>query len=206
MKTKYTLLDLNQKAKTLEAITGGLALAWFMSCLLSWIIQTTSLTEIVESFSMSTFILLIFLAFCSLFALTLSKALKEGLYGLYTISSFNAFWMVFIAASYIFGLQQITNFFFNGGIACLIQIMISYTTAIFTLAETSIINLNRFTCLIFGTTPFLAALFFLIGTYLIGATEAGIELTTNQLLWITSIIIAVIIAYVSYLRHTSSQK
>jgi len=206
MKTKYTLLDLNQKTKILEAITGGLALAWFMSCLLSWIIQTTSLTEIVESFSISTFILLIFLAFCSLFALTISKALKEGLYGLYTISFFNAFWIVFIAASYIYGLQQVTNFFFNGGIACLIQIMISYTTTIFTLAETGMINLNRFTCLIFGTIPFLAALFFLIGTYLIGETGAGIELTTNQLLWITSIIIAVIIAYVSYLLHTSSQK
>lgn len=206
MKTKYTLLDLNQRAKILEAITGGLALAWFMSCLLSWIIQTTSLTEIVEPFSTSTFILLIFLAFCSLFALILSKALKEGLYGLYTISSFNAFWMVFIATSYIYGIQQVTNFFFNGGIACLIQIMISYTTTIFTLAETGIINLSRSTCLIFGTTPFLAALFFLIGTHLIGETEARIELTTNQLLWITSIIIAVTIAYVSYLLHTSSQK
>jgi hypothetical protein len=206
MKTKYTALDFNQRAKVLEAITGGLALAWFMSCLLSWIIQTTSLTEIAEPFSTSTFILLIFLAFCSLFALTLSKALKEGMYGLYTISSFNAFLMVFIATSYIYGLQQVTNFFFNGGIACLIQIMISYTTAIFTLAETGIINLSRSTCLIFGTTPFLAALFFLIGTHLIGETEVGIKLTTNQLLWITSIIIAVTIAYVSYLLHASSQK
>ena len=203
MKAKYTVLDLDQKTKILEAITGGLTLAWFMSCLLSWIIQTTSLTKIVESFSISTFILLIFLAFCSLFALTLSKALKEGLYGLYTISFFNAFWIVFMAVSYIYGLQQVTSFFFNGGIACLIQIMISYTTTIFTLAETGMIILNRFTCLIFGTTPFLAALFFLIGAYLIGA---GIELTTNQLIWITSIIIAVTIAYVSYLLHASSKK
>lgn len=196
----------NEKVKTLEAIVGGITLAWFMACLLSWIIQTTPSIEIGSSFPTATFTLLAFLAFCSFFALTIAKALKEGWYGLHTLSSFNAFWMIFLVISSIYGLQQVTIFFFNGGILCLIQIMISYTTAIFTLAETGILNLSKFTCSIFGITPFLAMFLFLAGTHLTGGAEAQIGLNTNQILWITSIVIAVTIAYVSYLLYASSRK
>lgn len=197
---------INEKVKTLEAIVGGATLAWFMACLLSWIIQTIPSIEIESSFPTATFTLLAFLAFCSLFALTTAKALKEGWYGLHTLSAFNAFWMIFLVISNIYGLQQVTNFFFNGGILCLIQIMISYTTTIFTLAETGILNLSKFTCSIFGITPFLAMLFFLAGTHLTGGAEAQIELNTNQILWVTAVVIAVTIAYVSYLLYASSRK
>ena len=203
---KYTVLSLDQRLKVLEAITGGVALAWFMSCLLSWIIQTTSLTEIATPFPTSTLILLVFLAFCSFFALTLSRALKEGLFGLYILSSFNAFWVVFIIISNIFGLSAVTNFFFNGGISCLIQVMVTYTTAIFTLAETGILNLNRSAFLVFGTTPFFAALLFLIGTYLIEDLGIRIGLSNIQLLWIILIITAVTIASISYALRASSGK
>jgi len=88
----------------------------------------------------------------------------------------------------------------------MIQIMVSYTTTIFTLADTNILNLDKFTCLIFGVTPFLAAFFFLIGTHLTEETEMQIKLDTNQLLWITSILIALIITYITYLLHASSHK
>lgn len=84
--------------------------------------------------------------------------------------------------------------------------MISYTTAIFTLAETGILNLSKFTCSIFGITPFLAMFLFLAGTHLTGGAEAQIGLNTNQILWVTSIVIAVTIAYVSYLLYASSRK
>jgi hypothetical protein len=203
---KHIPLDLNQRAKILEAITGGIAFAWFMASLLSWIIQTTSLSGVGGPFPTSTFVLLVFLAICSIFALTVSRALKEGLYGSYTLSSFNIFWIAFIVVSSYFGLQHVTSFFFNGGVLCLIEIMITYTTAIFTLAETGVLNLNLFTCLLFGITPFLASLLFLIGTYLTEEKVAQITISTNQILWITSVLIAVVIAYIAYLFHATSRK
>jgi hypothetical protein len=203
---KHIQLGLNHRTKILEAITGGIAFAWFIASLLSWILQTTSLNGVGGPFPTSTFVLLVFLAICSIFALTVSRALKEGLYGSYTLSSFNIFWIAFIVVASYFGLQHVTGFFFNGGILCLIEIMITYTTAIFTLAETGVLNLNLFTCLLFGVTPFLASLLFLIGTYLTQEKVAQITISTNQILWITSVLIAVVIAYIAYLFHATSRK
>jgi hypothetical protein len=198
---KHVTLNLDRRTKILEAITGGFALAWLMASLLSWIIRTTSLSDIGSSFPTSTFILLVFLAIFSVFALTVSKALKEGLYGSYTLFSFNIFWIIFIVISNVLGLQQVTSFFFNGGVLCLIQIMISYTTTIFTLAETNVLNLNMFTGLIFAITPFLASLIFLIGTYLTKETVGQIKIDTNQILWIISVLIAMTMAYIAYVLH-----
>ena len=76
----------------------------------------------------------------------------------------------------------------------------------FTLAETGTINLNRSTCVIFGTTPFLGALVFLTGYYIIGETRIELKLNTQQLLIISSIVIAIIIAYTAYLLYAISRK
>jgi len=203
---KRISINLNQRTKIAEAVVGGIALAWFMACLLSWIIQTTSVTEISYTFSQSTFFLLLFLAFSSIFAIAISKALREGFYGLYTLAAFNAFWVVFIALSINFSLQQITNFFFNGGIICLIQIMISYITTIFTLTDTDTLNLNKNTALTIGAAPFIAALIFLVGNYITDIGEAQIMLNTGQMILIASLLVAVMIAYVSYILHFTSRK
>jgi len=125
---------------------------------------------------------------------------------LYTLAAFNAFWVVFIALSINFSLQQITNFFFNGGIICLIQIMISYITTIFTLTDTDTLNLNKNTALTIGAAPFIAALIFLVGNYITDIEEAQIMLNTGQMILIASLLVAVMIAYVSYILHFTSRK
>jgi hypothetical protein len=201
---KQISINLTPRTKIVEAAVGGIALAWFMACLLSWIIQTTAITKISYPSSQSAFVLLLFLAFSSIFAIAISKALREGFYGLYTLAAFNIFWVIFLALSFYYGLPQITSFFFNGGIICLIQIMISYTTTIFTLTDTDTLNLNRNTAIIIGATPFIAALLFLVGNYIIEMGETQMVLNTNQTIVIASLLIGITIAYVSYILHSHS--
>ena len=198
---ELTLLPLGVggKVKIIEAIAGGLALAWLMTCLLSWIIQVLP-PEWFTIFSSPTIAiasLLIFLGFCSFFAVSFTRALREGYWGLYAITSFTAFWIAFLLLSSLYSLFTLTQFFFNNGIVCLLQIMVTYVVSIFTLSDIGVITVRKADPYIIGTIPFMTLIFFLISDNLI-PLELKSYSTMEPSLWLFSLLLAIIIGYVAH--------
>jgi hypothetical protein len=187
------------KVKIAEALIGGFALAWLMACLLSWIIQVLPSEWFAMLSSPTTAIasLLIFLGFCSFFAVSLTRALRDGNWGLYTVTSFTAFWVAFLLLSSIYSIYTLTQFFFNNSIICLLQIMITYVVSIFTLSDIGAITLRKADPYIIGIIPFMTLIFFLILDFLI-PVEMKTHFAMEPTLWIFSLLFAVVIGYIGH--------
>ena len=136
-----------------------------------------------------------FLGLCSFFAISIASALREGNYGLYSISSFSAFWIIFIILSYIYGLDSLTSLFFNQGILCMIQIMIAYTLTIYTLSDTKAINIKKSDSYIIGVIPFIALLIFLVVQQQIFGEQIQFGAVIEPVLWVVSVIVATLVGY-----------
>lgn len=185
--------------KTTEAILGGLALAWLMACLLSWIIQVLPSEWFAVFSSPTTAIasLLIFLGFCSFFAVSLTRALREGYWGLYSATSFTVFWVVFLLLSSFYSLSTVTLFFFNNGIVCLLQIMVAYVVSVFTLSDIDVIKVKKADPYIIGTIPFMTLIFFLVSNN-VAPAELRIHEALEPSLWLFSLLLAIVIGYVAH--------
>lgn len=189
--------DFDDNIRILEGIIGGIALAWLIACLLSWILQTvpeewsTTLTTPTASIA----VLLMFLGFCSFFAISIASALREGNYGLYAISSFSAFWIVFIILSYVYDLITLAVFFFNEGILCMVQVMVAYTVAIYTLSDIGAISIRRSDSYILGAIPFIALFIFLIIEQQLFGQQIQFSTVIEPVLWALSVTIAILIGY-----------
>jgi len=195
----------DDKFRFVEGIVGGIALAWLIACILSWILNILPVdwSSALTTTTASVAILLMFLGFCSFFAISIASALREGNYGLYSISSFSAFWIIFIVLSYIYGLDSLTSLFFNQGILCMIQIMIAYTLTIYTLSDTKAINIKKSDSYIIGVVPFIALLIFLVVQQQIFGEQIQFGAVIEPVLWVVSVIIA---ALVGYLLHAVMSK
>ena len=189
--------NFDDKFRFIEGIVGGIALAWLVACILSWILNilpaewSSALTTTTASIA----ILLMFLGFCSFFAISIASALREGNYGLYSISSFSAFWIIFIVLSYIYGLDTLAGIFFNQGILCMIQIMIAYTLTIYTLSDTRAIDIKKSDSYIIGVIPFIALLIFLLVQQQIFGEQIQFGAIIEPVLWVISVIVATLIGY-----------
>ena len=189
--------NFDDKFRFIEGIVGGIALAWLVACILSWILNilpaewSSSLTTTTASIA----ILLMFLGFCSFFAISIASALREGNYGLYSISSFSAFWIIFIVLSYIYGLDALADIFFNQGILCMIQIMIAYTLTIYTLSDTRAIDIKKSDSYIIGVIPFITLLIFLLVQQQIFGEQIQFGAVIEPVLWVISVIVATLIGY-----------
>ena len=189
--------NFDDKLSFIEGIVGGIALAWLVACILSWILN---ILPVDWSFALTTTtasvaILLMFLGFCSFFAISIASALREGNYGLYSISSFSAFWIIFIIFSYIYGLNTVTNLFFNEGILCMIQIMVAYTLTIYTLSDIKAINIRKSDSYIIGVIPFIALLIFLVVQQQVFGEQIQFGAVIEPVLWVISVIVATLIGY-----------
>jgi len=189
--------NFDDKFRFIEGIVGGIALAWLVACILSWILNilpaewSSALTTTTASIA----ILLMFLGFCSFFAISIASALREGSYGLYSISSFSAFWIIFIVLSYIYGLDTLADLFFNQGILCMIQIMIAYTLTIYTLSDTRAIDIKKSDSYIIGVIPFITLLIFLLVQQQIFGEQIQFGVVIEPVLWVISVIVATLIGY-----------
>jgi len=187
----------NDKFRFVEGIVGGIALAWLIACILSWVLNILPVdwSSALTTTTASVAILLMFLGFCSFFAISIASALREGNYGLYSISSFSAFWIIFIILSYIYGLDSLTSLFFNQGILCMIQIMIAYTLTIYTLSDTKAINIKKSDSYIIGVIPFIALLIFLVVQQQIFGEQIQFGAVIEPVLWVVSVIVATLVGY-----------
>jgi hypothetical protein len=193
-------IDFNDELRISEAIIGGIAFAWLVACLLSWVLEMVPMELLVnlKTPTASIAILLMFLGFCSFFAISIATALREGNYGLYAISSFSAFWVIFIILSYIYGVYTLTVFFFNEGILCMVQIMVAYTVTIFTLSDIGAIKIEKADSYIIGVIPFLALFIFLIVEKQFFGGQIQFSSVIEPVLWILSVIVA---TFIGYLLH-----
>ena len=197
--------NFDDKLSFIEGIVGGIALAWLVACILSWILNILPVnwSSALTTTTASVAILLMFLGFCSFFAISIASALREGNYGLYSISSFSAFWIVFIIFSYIYGLNTVTNLFFNEGILCMIQIMVAYTLTIYTLSDIKAINIRKSDSYIIGVIPFIALLIFLVVQQQVFGEQIQFGAVIEPVLWVISVIVATL---VGYLLHATISK
>ena len=189
--------NFDDKLSFIEGIVGGIALAWLVACILSWILNILPVnwSSALTTTTASVAILLMFLGFCSFFAISIASALREGSYGLYSISSFSAFWIIFIIFSYIYGLNTVTNLFFNEGILCMIQIMVAYTLTIYTLSDIKAINIRKSDSYIIGVIPFIALLIFLVVQQQVFGEQIQFGAVIEPVLWVISVIVATLIGY-----------
>jgi len=189
--------NFDDKLSFIEGIVGGIALAWLVACILSWILNILPVdwSSALTTTTASVAILLMFLGFCSFFAISIASALREGNYGLYSISSFSAFWIIFIIVSYIYGLGTITNLFFNEGILCMIQIMVAYTLTIYTLSDIKAINIRKSDSYIIGVIPFIALLIFLVVQQQVFGEQIQFGAVIEPVLWVVSVIVATLVGY-----------
>ena len=189
--------NFDDKLSFIEGIVGGIALAWLVACILSWILNILPVdwSSALTTTTASVAILLMFLGFCSFFAISIASALREGNYGLYSISSFSAFWIIFIIFSYIYGLGTVTNLFFNEGILCMIQIMVAYTLTIYTLSDIKAINIRKSDSYIIGVIPFIALLIFLVVQQQVFGEQIQFGAVIEPVLWVISVIVATLIGY-----------
>jgi len=189
--------NFDDKLSFIEGIVGGIALAWLVACILSWILNILPVdwSSALTTTTASVAILLMFLGFCSFFAISIASALREGNYGLYSISSFSAFWIIFIIFSYIYGLGTITNLFFNEGILCMIQIMVAYTLTIYTLSDIKAINIRKSDSYIIGVIPFIALLIFLVVQQQVFGEQIQFGAVIEPVLWVISVIVATLVGY-----------
>ena len=197
--------NFDDKLSFIEGIVGGIALAWLVACILSWILNILPVnwSSALTTTTASVAILLMFLGFCSFFAISIASALREGSYGLYSISSFSAFWIIFIIFSYIYGLNTVTNLFFNEGILCMIQIMVAYTLTIYTLSDIKAINIRKSDSYIIGVIPFIALLIFLVVQQQVFGEQIQFGAVIEPVLWVISVIVATLIGY---LLHATISK
>ena len=197
--------NFDDKLSFIEGIVGGIALAWLVACILSWILNILPVdwSSALTTTTASVAILLMFLGFCSFFAISIASALREGNYGLYSISSFSAFWIIFIIFSYIYGLDTITNLFFNEGILCMIQIMLAYTLTIYTLSDIKAINIRKSDSYIIGVIPFITLLIFLVVQQQVFGEQIQFGAVIEPVLWVISVIVATL---VGYLLHATISK
>ena len=197
--------NFDDKLSFIEGIVGGIALAWLVACILSWILNILPVdwSSALTTTTASVAILLMFLGFCSFFAISIASALREGNYGLYSISSFSAFWIIFIIFSYIYGLGTVTNLFFNEGILCMIQIMVAYTLTIYTLSDIKAINIRKSDSYIIGVIPFIALLIFLVVQQQVFGEQIQFGAVIEPVLWVISVIVATLIGY---LLHATISK
>ncbi len=197
--------NFDDKLSFIEGIVGGIALAWLVACILSWILNILPVdwSSALTTTTASVAILLMFLGFCSFFAISIASALREGSYGLYSISSFSAFWIIFIIFSYIYGLNTVTNLFFNEGILCMIQIMVAYTLTIYTLSDIKAINIRKSDSYIIGVIPFIALLIFLVVQQQVFGEQIQFGAVIEPVLWVISVIVATL---VGYLLHATISK
>ena len=189
--------NFDDKLSFIEGIVGGIALAWLVACILSWILNILPVdwSSALTTTTASVAILLMFLGFCSFFAISIASALREGNYGLYSISSFSAFWIIFIIFSYIYGLGTVTSLFFNEGILCMIQIMVAYTLTIYTLSDIKAINIRKSDSYIIGVIPFIALLIFLVVQQQVFGEQIQFGAVIEPVLWVISVIVATLIGY-----------
>lgn len=189
--------NFDDKLSFIEGIVGGIALAWLVACILSWILNILPVdwSSALTTTTASVAILLMFLGFCSFFAISIASALREGSYGLYSISSFSVFWIIFIIFSYIYGLNTVTNLFFNEGILCMIQIMVAYTLTIYTLSDIKAINIRKSDSYIIGVIPFIALLIFLVVQQQVFGEQIQFGAVIEPVLWVISVIVATLIGY-----------
>ena len=189
--------NFDDKFRFIEGIVGGIALAWLVACILSWILNILPVewSSALTTTTASIAILLMFLGFCSFFAISIASALREGNYGLYSISSFSAFWIIFIVLSYIYGLDTLAGIFFNQGILCMIQIMIAYTLTIYTLSDTRAIDIKKSDSYIIGVIPFITLLIFLLVQQQIFGEQIQFGAVIEPVLWVISVIVATLIGY-----------
>ena len=189
--------NFDDKFRFIEGIVGGIALAWLVACILSWILNILPVewSSALTTTTASIAILLMFLGFCSFFAISIASALREGNYGLYSISSFSAFWIIFIVLSYIYGLDTLADIFFNQGILCMIQIMIAYTLTIYTLSDTRAIDIKKSDSYIIGVIPFITLLIFLLVQQQIFGEQIQFGAVIEPVLWVISVIVATLIGY-----------
>ena len=197
--------NFDDKLSFIEGIVGGIALAWLVACILSWILNILPVdwSSALTTTTASVAILLMFLGFCSFFAISIASALREGSYGLYSISSFSAFWIIFIIFSYIYGLSTVTSLFFNEGILCMIQIMVAYTLTIYTLSDIKAINIRKSDSYIIGVIPFIALLIFLVVQQQVFGEQIQFGAVIEPVLWVISVIVATLIGY---LLHATISK
>ena len=197
--------NFDDKLSFIEGIVGGIALAWLVACILSWILNILPVnwSSALTTTTASIAILLMFLGFCSFFAISIASALREGNYGLYSISSFSAFWIIFIIFSYIYGLGTVTSLFFNEGILCMIQIMVAYTLTIYTLSDIKAINIRKSDSYIIGVIPFIALLIFLVVQQQVFGEQIQFGAVIEPVLWVISVIVATL---VGYLLHATISK
>ena len=197
--------NFDDKLSFIEGIVGGIALAWLVACILSWILNILPVnwSSALTTTTASVAILLMFLGFCSFFAISIASALREGSYGLYSISSFSAFWIIFIIFSYIYGLGTVTSLFFNEGILCMIQIMVAYTLTIYTLSDIKAINIRKSDSYIIGVIPFIALLIFLVVQQQVFGEQIQFGAVIEPVLWVISVIVATLIGY---LLHATISK
>ena len=197
--------NFDDKLSFIEGIVGGIALAWLVACILSWILNILPVdwSSALTTTTASVAILLMFLGFCSFFAISIASALREGNYGLYSISSFSAFWIIFIIFSYIYGLGTVTSLFFNEGILCMIQIMVAYTLTIYTLSDIKAINIRKSDSYIIGVIPFIALLIFLVVQQQVFGEQIQFGAVIEPVLWVISVIVATL---VGYLLHATISK
>lgn len=195
----------DDKFRFIEGVVGGIALAWLVACILSWILNILPVdwSSALTTTTASIAILLMFLGFCSFFAISVASALREGSYGLYSISSFSAFWIVFIILAYIYGLDTLANAFFNQGLLCMIQIMVAYTLTIYTLSDTKAIDIKKSDSYIIGVIPFIALLIFLVVQQQIFGEQIQFGAVIEPVLWVISVIVATLIGY---LLHAAMSK
>ncbi|MCD6239968.1 hypothetical protein J7K27_00400 [Candidatus Bathyarchaeota archaeon] len=189
--------NFDDKLSFIEGIVGGIALAWLVACILSWILNILPVnwSSALTTTTASIAILLMFLGFCSFFAISIASALREGNYGLYSISSFSAFWIIFIIFSYIYGLGTVTSLFFNEGILCMIQIMVAYTLTIYTLSDIKAINIRKSDSYIIGVIPFIALLIFLVVQQQVFGEQIQFGAVIEPVLWVISVIVATLVGY-----------
>mgnify|MGYP000453932799 FL=1 len=197
--------NFDDKLSFIEGIVGGIALAWLVACVLSWILNILPVdwSSALTTTTASVAILLMFLGFCSFFAISIASALREGNYGLYSISSFSAFWIIFIIFSYIYGLGTVTSLFFNEGILCMIQIMVAYTLTIYTLSDIKAINIRKSDSYIIGVIPFITLLIFLVVQQQVFGEQIQFGAVIEPVLWVISVIVATL---VGYLLHATISK
>ena len=189
--------NFDDKLSFIEGIVGGIALAWLVACILSWILNILPVnwSSALTTTTASIAILLMFLGFCSFFAISIASALREGNYGLYSISSFSVFWIIFIIFSYIYGLGTVTSLFFNEGILCMIQIMVAYTLTIYTLSDIKAINIRKSDSYIIGVIPFIALLIFLVVQQQVFGEQIQFGAVIEPVLWVISVIVATLVGY-----------
>jgi len=197
--------NFDDKLSFIEGIVGGIALAWLVACILSWILNILPVdwSSALTTTTASVAILLMFLGFCSFFAISIASALREGNYGLYSISSFSAFWIIFIIFSYVYGLSTVTSLFFNEGILCMIQIMVAYTLTIYTLSDIKAINIRKSDSYIIGVIPFIALFIFLVVQQQVFGEQIQFGAVIEPVLWVISVIVATLIGY---LLHATISK